>query len=61
MKKTVLLESYHAFYRGYKPLESMRDGGPITVEVDCGCVGRMVPGMKFLMELCPVHDWEQRS
>jgi hypothetical protein len=56
MKKTLVLDDYNSFYRGYKVMESMRDGGPITVEVACGCAGQMIPGNKFRMELCPTHD-----
>jgi hypothetical protein len=56
MKKTIILDERYPFYSGYTFRESMQYGGPITVKVSCDCVGQMIPGDKYRVELCPIHE-----
>ncbi len=56
MKKTITLDECYPFFKGYDVRESMQMGGPITVRVECGCFGQMIPGNKFKIELCPIHE-----
>ena len=53
--KRIILGDLYPFYLGYRATESWKDNQSI-VKVDCGCDGQMIPGNKFRMNLCQVHE-----